>query len=215
MTKPILQAEVEKILPLIGRYPKSIQVGLVKYYLLFLLKNDSQESVIDQCKDLQSSLTQFNGESASDKSDSENLDSIAFHLGVDFTGRELDSEKINHIMQMLDALKGNLTIISLKKSRDLVSVSELLSNIVDDNTRSTLTMNESVEGMFDRILSSLDPSTAEHFLDQSIEREGDEKKAAMYDAICEKYEQLFEYHKSGRLVKDFRRLYREKSTAKK
>jgi len=34
-------------------------------------------------------------------------------------------------------------------------------------------------------------------------------KARVYDAICEKFAQLREYHERGRLVRDFRSTYRK------
>ena len=84
-------------------------------------------------------------------------------------------------------------------------MSKLEKHEIDSNE----SMNASAQEIFDRLLSSFDPIKAEGFLDQSIVRKKLEHKAALYDAMCEKYEQICEYHENGRLLKDFRREYRK------
>lgn len=65
-----------------------------------------------------------------------------------------------------------------------------------------------VQEAFDRLLKSLDPAAAKDQIGEKGLRIGPFHKAAMYDAVCEKYAQMSEYHEKGRLVRDFRAMYK-------
>ena len=212
MSAEILEEKVAKILPEIQRYPLSIQSDLLKYYLVYLLKDKTKEQVVDNCKMLFSSIVTSNTAEARD--DIVSLDLIMQHLGVNVISDKSDSEKMKSILSAVDDLKSLLTnTLATKKNakaHDDDALKELIEKVSHLVINTESEMNDSAKEMFDRVLTSLDPAKADNFLDQSISRKGLEKKAALYDAMCEKYEQLFEYHESGRLLKDFRRLYKAK-----
>ena len=217
MSNELIENHLTDILPSIRQYPSSIQVGVLKYYLLYLFKNSSKKEFVNECEILRSSLNAVSGHKDNDK---DAVESIALHLGVETAVSETDREKLSHINNMLNELKLSLlSTVSLKsiaslKPSDEISISDLLLLLVDNENSTKLALNEAAKEMFDRVLTSLDPAKAESFLDQGIKRKGAEHKAALYDAMCEKYEQLFDYHENGRLVKDFRRLYRGKLKGK-
>lgn|GEM_PF-6672758 len=64
--------------------------------------------------------------------------------------------------------------------------------------------------MFDRLLKSVDPVAAKDYVEEKGLRFGPFHKAALYDAVCEKFAQMSEYHEKGRLVRDFRAMYRSR-----
>ncbi len=61
---------------------------------------------------------------------------------------------------------------------------------------------------FDRILGALDPQTVEGSVGGAKVKIGPFHKAALYDAMVEKYGQIKAYHEKGRLVRDFRAAYK-------
>ena len=140
-----------------------------------------------------------------------------------FISSESEADKLKEILihtaRLIDTLKSSLNSTTVKTANDTASLSELIFQMEQmekdkSNKRSEsyskLALNEATKEMFDRVLSSLDPVTAERYLDHSIQRQGVERKAALYDAMCEKYEQLISYHENGRLISDYERLYRGK-----
>ena len=69
---------------------------------------------------------------------------------------------------------------------------------------------QAAQEMFDRLLKSVDPVAAKEYVEEKGLRFGPFHKAALYDAVCEKYAQMSEYHEKGRLVRDFRAMYRSR-----
>lgn len=87
-------------------------------------------------------------------------------------------------------------------------VSDVLG-VIDARVRhSDEASKHAVQEAFDRLLKSLDPAAAKDQIGEKGLRIGPFLKAAMYDAVCEKYAQMSEYHEKGRLVRDFRAMYK-------
>lgn len=174
-----MKVGIENAITLISRYPESIRVSLLKYYLLYSLKAESKDEFQQQCVTMKSQLQVLNTK----------------------------NEKPN---VPLTELKAILLSASSGETNETASLTELVMKLVDNEKKTKQAMIESLEEILDRILSSLDPEKANRYLDQSVHRKGVEKEAALYNAMCEKFEQISDYNASGRLVKDFRRLFVEK-----
>lgn len=65
-------------------------------------------------------------------------------------------------------------------------------------------VQRTAQEFFDRVLQALDPDTARAFVGKQGLRPAPLYKAAVFDAYAEKFGQLAEYHRKGRLVRDFR-----------
>ena len=199
----MLEVDIQKILPVIRQYPASIQLAMLKYYLIYLLKDNSKEQVVSQCERLQNTL--FVVEESNSKKD---IDDIALLLGIKLSPQQTGNQNLNQIKMVLEDLKHDLQGSALEKNKG--AVIDLVKQLYGNDLNIQTVINDSAQEMFDRIFDSLDPAKAENHLDQSVRREGVEYKAALYDAMCEKHEQLLDYHHTGRMLKDFRRAYKTK-----
>lgn len=65
-------------------------------------------------------------------------------------------------------------------------------------------VQRTAQEFFDRVLQALDPDAARAFVGKPGLRPAPLYKAAVFDAYAEKFGQLAEYHRKGRLVRDFR-----------
>ena len=69
-------------------------------------------------------------------------------------------------------------------------------------------IKRSAKESFDRLLLSINPQTAKSYVSGASMKIGPFYKSALFDAACEKYEQLLVYHEKGRLVRDFNAMYK-------
>ena len=198
----ILENKIQHIIPVVRKYPVSVQRPLLKYLILYVLRNNDKEEIISQCAALLSHVSI--GDDRADTS----LDQVAAEIGLSFNPEQTEREKINEILGALQSLKRELKL-SLSTTPDSnLSINEVVDQLVDREFRVNTAMHDAARMLFDRIYGSFDPGKAKNYLDQSVTREGVELKAALYDATCEKYEQLLDYHQNGRLLKDFRGAYK-------
>ena len=200
-----IEAKIFDVLPVIRRYPENIQVDILKYYLVYLLKGSDKQELVVRCKVLRETVffsSQFDCNSV--LSDIEQLLASSSGNCLDDRGR------VGRILSQLEEIKSTLNIELKVSETDLgenLSILEMVNQLVKINYSKTA-LNKTVEEILDRVLESLDPQKVENYVDQSIVRKEIEHKAALYDAMCEKYEHIFDYNESGRLLKDFRRLFK-------
>lgn len=69
-------------------------------------------------------------------------------------------------------------------------------------------MYDSVEVILERLIESLNPESSESYMDNSVMKVGPMKKAAMFDAFKEKYDQVQAYQKEGKMLRDFKMQYK-------
>jgi hypothetical protein len=108
----------------------------------------------------------------------------------------------------LEFLLNRLHEIAGKKRFFNMTVPELLDRIEHTVSLNQEAVDSAVRESFDRILTSINPSAIEGYVQESKIKVGPFHKAAMYDALMEKYKQLQLYHEKGRLVRDFKGMYR-------
>ena len=197
-----MENKIQHIIPVVRKYPSSVQRPLLKYLILYVLRNNDKEEIISQCAALLSHV------SIEDDRADNSLDQIAAEIGLSINSEQTEHKKINEILGALQSLKRELQL-SLSTTPDSnLSMNEVVDQLVDREFHVNTAMHDAAQMLFDRIYSSFDPGKAKNYLDQSVTREGVALKAALYDAMCEKYEQLLDYHQNGRLLKDFRGAYK-------
>ena len=65
------------------------------------------------------------------------------------------------------------------------------------------------ETITSRIINSLNPESFEKYLDTGLIKVGPLRKAAMFDALNEKYTQVKSYQEEGKMLRDFKVLYKQ------
>jgi len=217
-----LEKEIVKILPKVRQYSPDVQSQIIQYYVLYLLRSENQSDVVNICRALQKKFTGEQHVQDADKN-IENLQSeIAqestedlFNIILALTGHQAESDsttqdKLGLVSDSLLSMSESFQSLSLSSKANELNLMEFIElavqNIKDNQTAS----NYAAENGFNRLFDAFNPKKAERYLDQSIERKGIEKKAAMFDAMQEKFEQLYEYHQQGRMLKDFHRDFKTK-----
>lgn len=69
-------------------------------------------------------------------------------------------------------------------------------------------LEQTAQEFLDRLLDAFDPEAAKAYVGQKGLKPSAFYKASVYDALCEKFAQLREYHRRGRLVRDFRATFK-------
>jgi predicted component of type VI protein secretion system len=69
-------------------------------------------------------------------------------------------------------------------------------------------LEQTAQEFLDRLLDAFDPDAAKAYVGQKGLKPSAFYKASVYDALCEKFAQLREYHRRGRLVRDFRATFK-------
>jgi len=88
------------------------------------------------------------------------------------------------------------------------SLKEIIQQLKEKLQDNDDAIKRSAKESFDRLLLSVNPQTAKSYVNRSSMKIGPFYKAALFDAACEKYEQLMVYHEKGRLVRDFNAMYK-------
>lgn len=210
MTATDIEKQLTGILPNIKKYPPSIQVRLLKYYLLYLLRDCNQKEVLSWCQSLLQSIEENNPSGR----DSQNNKWQQILELLDIDKSESENEILNQIFLVLQDMQKKLIVLSGNMKQvgndDLagIPIPELLYQVCEQDKLLNESLEQSVETIITRMLDALDPEKAVRYMDQSIVRQGIEHKAALYDAICEKFDQLLQYHQTGRMIKDIMHIYR-------
>jgi len=220
MSIPVEISDFSEIFTYIRKYPQHVQIGVLKYFLAYKLKDQPVISVMENISALLRSLdsqikeksTKHENVSTQKSQDlpvefSNAASEIMTLLGLVSTKKHLDQLDVKQVLQTLNNIKSDLDGINKKA---VASIPEGVNKLQLLQSEHDNAMNASAQEMLDRILDSVNPAKASRYLDQSIDRKGINEKADMYDALCEKYEQLHAYHENGRMLKDFKRSYRNK-----
>lgn len=116
--------------------------------------------------------------------------------------------------QLVDALDQTLHSVSQTLSAALKQdkltprpLDKLVESAAKRIKQGDAALETAAEESFTRILAALDPQTLEATAGSKM-KVGPFHKAALYDAVMEKYDQIRAYHDKGRLVRDFRAAYR-------
>lgn len=115
---------------------------------------------------------------------------------------------LQHADALFDELNNELHETAKKQKFLGHSMLDLLARVKQRSDDNEDALNQAANESFNRLLTSLNPDSAESYLDSSKIKIGPFHKAAMFDALIEKYQQLKAYHEKGRLVRDFKGMYR-------
>ena len=215
------QLELKKLFQRIRHQPKYLQIKIIKIYLLSQLRFLSQEEItylcsqilmlpnINHVNQIERTINQFvNGADNIKNRIISKLSVLHKELFAQDSQPLNVYQAINDLDEKLIQVKGDLLSLARNVDKGVVSLDEAVELIAAQQQKQLQAMNQAIDEILKRIIDSLAPSAAEHFVDHSIIRVGPLKKAAQLDAIQEKYEQVNEYYKKGKLSRDFRVLYK-------
>lgn len=135
-------------------------------------------------------------------------------VGVLLGGTVADDDNIDEILSVLERSAHNLVdeVYRVGDNKRFLNVSpeEVLKSVEVRLRHGDDASKLAAQEMFDRLLKSVDPVAAKDYVEEKGLRFGPFHKAALYDAVCEKFAQMSEYHEKGRLVRDFRAMYRSR-----
>ncbi|MDH5694495.1 MAG: hypothetical protein OEZ47_15465 [Gammaproteobacteria bacterium] len=117
-------------------------------------------------------------------------------------------ELLQNIEQNIQIAYSQLQEATGKRRYQNYSLPQLAAIASQTVTDSEEALNEAARESFDRILSSVNPDSVLATMEKSKVKIGPFQKAAQLDAISEKYSQLNLYHERGRLVRDFKSIYK-------
>jgi len=132
---------------------------------------------------------------------------------VKINGESLDlPSDIGGLLKNLEQGVGDITteLYELTGTRKFLSCSlkEIIQQLKEKLQDNDDAIKRSAKESFDRLLLSVNPQTAKSYVSGASMKIGPFYKSALFDAACEKYEQLMVYHEKGRLVRDFNAMYK-------
>ena len=104
----------------------------------------------------------------------------------------------------LEALVGKIRSLAGVDTDPALTPTALLEQVQARAEAVERSVQQTAQEFFDRLMQALDPAAAKAFVGKPGLRPAPLYKAAVFDAYEEKFLQLAEYHRKGRLVRDFR-----------
>ena len=227
-------SQLQMLLQKIRQFPVRVQRQTLELYIFYVLRNDSVEDIKDFCKNFlekevnNSSVVnvvslniainhEINDGDRIKQRISKKLETILSTYG-DLNMSDNDVyQRIDKLDKMLHEIQSGLKkVVGNSKRYDNLTVSEMLNKVQQERADHDEAMLNAAQVMFDRIFESINPDAAENYMDQSLLQVGPSKKSALLDASKEKYNQLLEYHQSGKFIRDYtvnyKRLLRKNSS---
>lgn len=138
-------------------------------------------------------------------------------IGRDIKASDIASKNVDEKLDMLtsDINKIGQRIVEVGKlfDKNVETIEGSLNIISDISELHQLAMYSAVEIMIQRLLESLNPEASENYMDNSVIKLGPLKKAAMFNALQDKYEQVSAYQKEGKMLRDFKVHYKSELKA--
>jgi len=131
-------------------------------------------------------------------------------LLASFYGDNLPDESADVLFErMLEGLDSGLRRVCQLGGRKSIPWSVMLRRGESALARMDDAMQTAATQSFERLLNALDPIGARKHTERKKWHFTPLYKSELYDSIVEKFKQLKAYHDKGRLVRDFRSLYRD------
>jgi len=219
-------SQIQMLLQKVRQYPVHIQRQTLELYITHMLRNDSVKDIKRFCQNLLENevnnpgfinSVSLNGAINHEINDGAKIKQrISKRLGVILSSydnsetSEIDVyRKLEDIENMLNEIQVSLkNIVGNTKQSEKLTISEMLAKIQQKSELHDDAMLNAAQIMFDRIFESINPDSAEDYLDQSVLQVGPLKKSALLDASKEKYNQLMEYHQNGNFIRDYKVNYK-------
>lgn len=111
--------------------------------------------------------------------------------------------------RILDEMTYRLSSLSQRTNRTNqppLAVLEAVEKMLQVNDKA---MEQAAQESFDRLLSAFDPESAKLKVSKKMFGTSTSYKASLYDSVTDKYHQLKLYHDKGRLVRDYRAIFKK------
>jgi hypothetical protein len=111
--------------------------------------------------------------------------------------------------QILDKLENSLKSIARRVTSREMPLLEALHNVENMFEANDQAMEQAAQESFDRLLNALDPDKVQEKVEKKMLSTPTGYKASLYDSLSEKFQQLKIYHDKGRLVRDYRAIFKK------
>jgi len=218
--------QIQMLLQKVRQYPAHIQRQTLELYITHILHNDGVKDIKRFCQNLlENELNspgfintvtlnkainyEINDGNKIKQRISKKLDVILSSYDNSEIPETDVYKKLEDIEKMLNEIQVGLkNVVGNSKQSEKLTISEMLTKIQQNTQHHDDAMLNTAQIMFDRIFESINPDAAENYLDQSVLQVGPLKKSALLDASKEKYNQLLEYHQSGKFIRDYKVNYK-------
>jgi len=205
----------------IRQYPVNVQKHTIRLFLSYVLRHDSKEDVTSFCESMlraekmdskvlgQALAHQIHDEVIIKQRISQKLENIIHQMTTEGCDSIDVYDRLAQLESLCENVKSSVKKIAEKtKKCEAIGTVEMLHKVESDLSYHEEAMMHAAEVLFDRIFESVNPESAASYLDQSVLQVGPLKKAAMYDATKDKYNQILEYHQMGKFKQDFTVIYK-------
>lgn len=126
----------------------------------------------------------------------------------DLPGQSIYAE-LDNITARIEQITTDLLHAAKSFDKTVNSVDDALGVIRQQSEFQLQAINNAFDIMMHRIVESLDPESSHAYLDHSVIKVGPLKKSALFDAAKEKHDQVCAYQREGKLLRDFKILYKQ------
>jgi len=167
-----------------------------------------QKQKVDQFSDLEKHIHDFENSGPKIKYRIEKrISRLGELLDVDMNSQDNIYKHMDVLIAKVENLESRISEHPGKK--ETKNIGENIEDLLNWDSQHLNATHSTVESIIERIIESLDPESSYKYLDNSVIRVGPLKKAAMFDAIKEKYSQVVAYHEEGKMLRDFKVLYKQ------
>ena len=111
--------------------------------------------------------------------------------------------------QILNELANSLKNIAKRVTSREMPLLEALHNVENMFEANDQAMEQAAQESFDRLLNALDPDKVQEKVNRKVLSTPAGYKALLFDSLSEKFQQLKIYHDKGRLVRDYRAIFKK------
>lgn len=133
---------------------------------------------------------------------------------IDFTATDRQSysenvsSKLANLTAQLNEFNQKITEAGRLYDKNCNSIEDAINIFTRFSELHQYAMNNAAEIIIQRLIESFDPEALENYIDNSVIKVGPLKKAALFDAMKDKYEQILMYQKEGKMLRDFKVHYK-------
>jgi len=209
------EQHIMEIMPEVRTLPLALQSRALKTVTAYFLRGVDETQALNICQDLLLNLEKDIKSNCETLIDDNSRELNSFYENVLDQLEISESDRASNDALIILENKLNETIQRLKKlsslkTGEVASLLQIVDILESSKQQSNQAIDFVIQTSFDRLLESMDPKSAEKMLEQSSYQSEQEKKAAMFEALEEKFEQLVAYNSEGLMVRDFRVAYKKK-----
>ena len=130
-------------------------------------------------------------------------------LNLTSVGTEDIYQQLDSLVVKAQQIRTQIADVAKLNVTDSYNTDMAIEKIKDNEEQHLSATHVTAELIANRIIKSLDPSALEKCMDTSMINVGPLKKAAMFDALNEKFTHVKSYQAEGKMLRDFKVLYKQ------